>query len=79
MALGSKSFNIADVGHNKPHHKYKLGDNSLKSSVKEKDLGIIVDNKMKFSEQCSAAVKKANSTLGLIRRTIKYKRKDVTL
>ena len=62
---------------NNQHHKYKLGDKSLKSSVKEKDLGIIVDDKMKFSEQCSAAVKKANSTLALIRRTIKYKKKEI--
>ena len=36
-----------------------------------------MDNNMKFNEQCNAAVRSANSTLGLIRRTIKYKRKDV--
>ena len=77
MQFNTDKCSVIHVGNNNPHHKYKLGDNSLKSSVKEKDLGIIVDDKMKFSEQCSAAVKKANSTLGLIRRTIKYKRKDV--
>ena len=49
----------------------------MKKSVKEKDLGVIVDGSMKFSEQCSAAVKNANSTLGIIRRHIKSKKNNV--
>ena len=32
---------------------------------------------MKFSEHCSHIVKQANATLGLIRRNIRYKSKDV--
>ena len=71
MQFNTDKCSVIHLGHNNQHHKYKLGDKSLKSSVKEKDLGIIVDDKMKFSEQCSAAVKKVNSTLALIRRAIK--------
>src|SRR5580692_9377125 len=50
---------------------------TLKKSVQERDLGIIVDNKLKFSEQCNVAIKNANSTLGLIRRNIKNKNKNI--
>src|SRR3989442_222067 len=32
---------------------------------------------MKFTEQCNTAIKNANSTLGLIRRTIKCKSKNI--
>ena len=39
----------------------------------EKDLGIIIDNELKFHVQASAAVKKANQILGLIKRTIATK------
>ena len=39
----------------------------------EKDLGIIIDNELKFHVQTSAAVKKANQILGIIKRTIATK------
>ena len=44
----------------------------------EKDLGIIIDNELKFHVQASAAVKKANQILGLIKRTIATKTKKLS-
>ena len=38
-----------------------------------KDLRVLVDSSMKVSTQCTAAVKKANSTLGLIKRGLEIK------
>ena len=67
------------VGHNNKCSQYKLGNEELKSIVKEKDLGIIMDNTLKFSEQCNTAVKGANRTLGLIKRTIESRSKDVII
>jgi hypothetical protein len=58
-------------------HKYSLCGSDLRDSINERDLGIIVDNSMKFSEQCNTAIKNANSTLGLIRRTIKCKSRNI--
>ena len=49
---------------------YSLFNKQIKVSEKERDLGIIVDNKLRFSEQCNAVVNKANSTLGMIKRNI---------
>ena len=37
---------------------YRLGSDCITSSNVEKDLGILVDNKLKFYEQCSAVVAK---------------------
>ena len=48
-------------------------------TTSERDLGVIVDSSLKFSEQCSIAVKNANSTLGLIRRTINCKSQRIIM
>jgi ribonucleases P/MRP protein subunit RPP40 len=68
---------IMHVGRSNSQFDYKLGDKLLKTTVKEKDLGVMVDSNMKFSEQCNSAIRNANSTLGLIRRTIKNKNKNI--
>jgi len=69
---------VMHIGRSNKQFEYKLGDDVLKASVKEKDLGITVDNSLKFSEQCNVAIKNANSTLGLIRRNIKNKNKTLS-
>ena len=52
-------------------YKYKLGDRELDDVDKVKDLGIIVDSKLKFEQHMSTKVNNANSTMGTIRRTFK--------
>ena len=37
----------------------------MKSSDREKDLGMLVESNGKFSEQCSAVMNKANLVLGI--------------
>lgn len=51
----------------------------MKKSNCERDLGVLVDKSMKFSEQCNSAVSKANATLGMIKRTITCKKKNIIL
>jgi len=68
---------VMHVGRLNDQFEYKLGDQPLKKSNKERDLGIIVDSSMKFHEQCNVAIKGANSMLGLIRRNIKNKNKNI--
>ena len=38
----------------------------------EKDLGVIINNDMKFEDQVPSAAKKANKTLGMIKRNFDY-------
>ena len=44
----------------------------LKESTKEKDLGIIVDNKLSFKDHVANCTAKANRIVGLIRRSFDY-------
>jgi hypothetical protein len=77
MSFNVNKCAVMHIGHNNGHHSYTLGDQELNSTVSERDLGVTMDKNLKFSEQCSKVVKSANSMLGLIRRTIKSRRKDV--
>ena len=52
-----------------------MGDTVLRTTVKEKDLGITISADMKVSEQCGIASSKSNHILGLIRRNITHKEK----
>ena len=57
--------------------EYKMGDAVLGRTTKEKDLGVTFCADMKVSEQCGIAASKGSKILGLIRRTIMYKEKQL--
>ena len=68
---------VIHVGHENLKCGYKLGDHVLKSSESERDLGVLVNENGKFSTQCNQVVKSANAVLGIIRRHITCKKKDI--
>lgn len=58
------------VGHTRcERFEYKLDDHVLEYSSCEKDLGVNIDENLTFEEHISEKVNKANSIMGLIRRT----------
>ena len=57
--------------------EYKMGDAVLGRTTKEKDLRVTFTADMKVSGQCGIAASKENQTLGLIRRAIMYKEKQL--
>ena len=65
------------IGHGNMDEEYKMGDAVLGRTTQEKDLGVIFSADMKVSEQCRIAASKGNQILGLIRRTITYKEKQL--
>ena len=67
------------IGFKQLYKEYKLGDDCIVSSNVEKDLGILVDNKLKFHEQCSAVVAKANRLLGMICWSFNYSNAEMIL
>ena len=65
------------IGHGNMDEEYKMGDAVLGRTTQEKDLGVTFSADMKVSEQCGIAASKGNQILGLIRRTIMYKEKQL--
>ena len=53
-------------------YKYTLGNSELKYVDKVKDLGVVVDSKLKYDQHMSAKVNTANSIMGTIKRTFKH-------
>ena len=65
------------IGHGNMDKEYKMEDAVLGRTTQEKDLGVTFSADMKVSEQCRIAASKGNQVLGLIRRTITYKEKQL--
>ena len=59
------------------NEEYKMGDAVLGRTTQEKDFAVTFSDDMKVSEQCGIAASKGNQILGLIRRTITYKEKQL--
>ena len=68
---------VIHMGNKNKKCLYELGGQKLKSVEPERDLGIIVHSNGKTSEQCTMAANKANQILGMIKRNIKWKDKNV--
>ena len=52
--------------------RYTISKQELEHVFEEKDLGILIDNNLRFEEHISSKVHKANAIVGLIRRTFNF-------
>lgn len=68
-----KSLHLGPKNH---CNSYNLNDDTLDAVKNEKDLGVIMDDKLKFHVHASATTKKANQVLGLIKKS--YTSRDRT-
>jgi len=79
MSFNVKKCKTMHLGKRNIGEDYRMGDITIERTNQEKDLGILVDNTCKFSEQCTTAANSANRLLGMIKRNITYKSKNVIL
>ena len=77
MLLNFGKCKCIHIGHGNMDEEYKMGDAILGGTTQEKDLGVTFSVDIKVSEQCGIAASKGNQILGLIRRTITYKEKQL--
>jgi len=70
---------VLHLGRNNLMHQYRLGADLLESSSVERDLGVLVDDKLFMSQQCALAVKKANSIVGCIKKSVASRTREVLL
>ena len=58
-------------------HRYHVYDRELDHVFEEKDLGVLVDSNLNFEEHIISKVNKANSIMGLIRRSFSFLNGDL--
>ena len=72
LKFNDSKCKVIHMGRTNPETEYTMNNVTLEKSTCEKDLGVRVDQKLTFSEHTQKTVNKANSKLGIIRRSYTY-------
>ena len=79
MSFNADKCNVIHFGSNNTNYPYKMFDQLLNKSSSEKDLGIVINDRLKSDSRIDIIVKRANKLLGLICRSFEYKSVNITM
>ena len=77
MKFNFDKCKVMHVGRDKYRDAYLMGGQVLAVTEQERDLGVVLNNKLGVSEQCKVARGKALRMLGAINRNVAYKNGEV--
>ena len=67
MEFNVQKCKIMHLGHDNPRKVYSMDGKVLSTTEEEKDLGVLIDNKLDFGKHINSIVGRANRVLGMIR------------
>jgi len=76
MGFSKAKCNVLHLGRGKLQYQYRLGDEGIESSPEEKNLGVLVDEKLDMTRKRTLAAQKANSILGCIPGSVASRSRD---
>ncbi|CAM4478002.1 unnamed protein product [Lepidochelys kempii] len=79
MKFNVDKCKVMHIGKHNPNYTYTMMGSKLAVTTQERDLGVIVDSSLKTSTQCAAAVKRANTMLGIIKEGIDNRTENIML
>ena len=72
-------YRVLYVGQDNSPYSYTLEDEGIESSLEEKDLGVLVNEKLSMTQQHVLAAQKASHMLGCFKRIVASRSRDMVL